>query len=114
MRHNPITLRDVKACLNDYLCDGSIGACVHSMKTRDTKNEGKSFKTIFDIWVKPTAKVKDDSYLSTKLATIDTAVHEVVQQHTWLTASENEHAASGSFTRPTTARWTHLSSSSWN
>lgn len=91
-RHNPVTPKDVKQCLNDAFTHSDVKANVHSVKTRDTKNEGKGFKTMFNIWIKPTAKLEDDTYLIAKLDALDTAVYDIMQRRLWRKASDNEHA----------------------
>lgn len=92
--HSPITPLDPRKCLDDAFQHSNVQAVVHLVKTRGTKTEPKGFRMTFDVWVHPSSPLPNDDYLVAKLLALNTAVNLVVQQCTWRTACNNEHAPS--------------------
>lgn len=90
--HNPIKPADIRACLSAALKHKGVTAAVHAVRTKDTKNDGKGFKTRFDVWLTPTENIAEDQYLVTRFLALDAAINDVVQNKDWTHASDNEDA----------------------
>lgn len=92
-QHNPVAPKDSRECIDDAFQAKNVAARAHKEKTWETMSGGKGFKMTFNVWVMLSEALKDDEYLTKRLASLDTAMHGVVQQQTWRTTSANEHVA---------------------
>lgn len=77
--HSLVKPLDMRACLDAAMQHAGVSAKVHAAQTRDTRNEGKGFKTKFDVWLAPSNDILDDEYLVPRFLALNTAVNLVVQ-----------------------------------
>lgn len=97
--HEPVSARDPRQCLDDSFNHLSLPAVVHSVRTRETTNNAKGFKTTFDILIKPKEQLEVDKYRVSKLCALDAEVYNIVQQKVWH-VSDNEHSDALRFAFP--------------
>lgn len=91
-QHRPIKPADVRECINAGLQHNQVTTEVHAVRTHNTKNKKKGFRTKFDIWLAPKEEIAEDEYLVPRFLMLDEAVHDMVQTKGWRDACNNEHA----------------------
>lgn len=91
-QHSPVKPSDIRECLAAGLQHKDVPAKVHAVRTRDTKADGKGFKTKYDIWLAPSQPIAEDKYLVPRFLALDATIHNMVQAKSWKDFSNNEHA----------------------